>query len=144
LAGARHHGCRRHTSHRRNLGSSYQAHRSGAEEGERSAAVADPKRSDLSVTESASEPLLLAPPDAAGLLAVSPRMLRVLTHQGRVPCIRIGRLVRYSRRALEEWVAQQSYQAEVEESVVGAPVRLGLGLSSSIGRPLGRGRPRRG
>jgi excisionase family DNA binding protein len=45
-------------------------------------------------------PLLLTPPEAARLLAVSPRTLWQLTHDGGIPVVRFGRAVRYDVRDL--------------------------------------------
>lgn len=50
-------------------------------------------------------PLLLGSPDAAGLLAISPRKLWSLSRCDAVPHHRIGRLVRYSPAELAAWVA---------------------------------------
>ena len=41
------------------------------------------------------EPLLLTAPEVAKSLAVSPRTVWGLTASGALPCIRIGRAVRY-------------------------------------------------
>ena len=51
--------------------------------------------------------LLLVAREAAAALAISERTLFTLTHRGEVPCIRLGRSVRCSVAALEEWIAQQ-------------------------------------
>lgn len=55
----------------------------------------------------ASEPLLLRPPDAAKLLAISPRKLWELTNTREVPSVRIGRCLRYPKDELKLWVAEQ-------------------------------------
>lgn len=51
-----------------------------------------------------TERLLLRPKEAAKLLAVSDRTLWSLTAGGKIPYVRIGKLVRYSREAIEEWI----------------------------------------
>lgn len=51
-----------------------------------------------------SPTLLWRPAEAAKALAVSERLLWSLTRAGRVPSVRIGRLVRYDPMALREWV----------------------------------------
>jgi excisionase family DNA binding protein len=56
-----------------------------------------------------NEPLLTVG-EAARLLALSPRTLYAWVEAGRVPCVRIGRLVRFERSALntlldKEWSA---------------------------------------
>jgi len=53
-------------------------------------------------------PLLLVDArEAARLLSVSPRTLWAMTHQGDLPCVRIGRLVRYDVAGLTRWVADR-------------------------------------
>ena len=49
-------------------------------------------------------PLLLRPADAARALAISPRTLWSLTHRGAIPCVRLGRAVRYDPRDLADFV----------------------------------------
>ncbi|MEM7630052.1 MAG: helix-turn-helix domain-containing protein [Planctomycetota bacterium] len=51
-----------------------------------------------------SGPLLLTEREAAQMLAVCPRTLWQLRHDGRIPCVYIGRSVRYARTDLETWV----------------------------------------
>lgn len=52
-------------------------------------------------------PILLTAREAAKLLAVSERTLYTRTAGKLIPHLRIGKLVRYSRPALEAWVAEQ-------------------------------------
>jgi excisionase family DNA binding protein len=47
---------------------------------------------------------LLRPKDAAQWLAVSPRMLWKLTAGREIPCVRIGRSVRYDLADLRAWI----------------------------------------
>jgi len=54
---------------------------------------------------SAGFPLLLRPRDAANVLAISPRKLLTLTACGVVPCVRIGRAVRYDPADLRGYIA---------------------------------------
>lgn len=49
--------------------------------------------------------LLLTTPEAARNLSVSPRKLWALTASGEIPCVRIGRAVRYSVNDLANFVA---------------------------------------
>ena len=49
-------------------------------------------------------PRLLRSDDAARALAISPRKLWALTAGGEVPCVRIGRAVRYDTADLQEWI----------------------------------------
>ena len=53
-----------------------------------------------------SEPLLTVR-QAARLLSVSPRTLYSWTESDRLPCVRIGRLIRFELTALEEFVLAQ-------------------------------------
>lgn len=47
---------------------------------------------------------LLDAKQTAALLAISARTLWSMTNAGMIPCVRIGRSVRYRRAALLEWV----------------------------------------
>ena len=52
--------------------------------------------------------LLLKPPEAARALAISARKLWSLTDpRGPIPCIRVGRAIRYDPRDLEAWIEEQ-------------------------------------
>ena len=48
--------------------------------------------------------ILVRPRVAARVLEISPRKLWELTSRGQIPCVRIGRSVRFSIAQLEEWV----------------------------------------
>jgi len=52
-------------------------------------------------------PQLLRPTEAARLLSVAPRTLRHWTRLGKLPHIRVGRLVFYPKDALARWVTAQ-------------------------------------
>jgi excisionase family DNA binding protein len=72
--------------------------------------------------------LLVRPDEAAKLLAVSPRTLWSLTHAGVVPCVRLGKSVRYSMDTLRAIVAQRERQHHShgqEESQPVSPVQAG-------------------
>lgn len=58
------------------------------------------------VSASLNEPLL-TPAQAAALLAVRPSWIYEAVRAGRLPCIRIGRHVRFLRSDLERWVDRQ-------------------------------------
>ena len=42
--------------------------------------------------------------EAAAILSISPRTLWTLTNEGDLPCVRIGRSVRYDLRDLDAWI----------------------------------------
>jgi excisionase family DNA binding protein len=56
--------------------------------------------------------LALRPREAAKALGISPRLLWQLTHDGHVPCVRVGtgkrRTVLYPVSSLEKWLSQQA------------------------------------
>lgn len=58
------------------------------------------------------ESLALRPRDAAKALGISPRLLWQLTHDGVIPCVRIGggkrRTVLYPVAELEAWLRRQA------------------------------------
>jgi excisionase family DNA binding protein len=54
-----------------------------------------------------SHVLLLTASEAAKALAVSPRTLWSLTKSGVIPCVRIGRAVRYDPADLRSWIASK-------------------------------------
>ncbi len=64
------------------------------------------------MTVQETTPLLVTPPEAARLLAVSPRKLWAMTFEQAdgVPYIRCGRLVRYRVEALKEFAAKMEGQ----------------------------------
>jgi excisionase family DNA binding protein len=53
-----------------------------------------------------SEPLL-TPHEAAALLAVRVSRIYDAVRGGRLPCVRVGRHVRFLRSDLERWIADQ-------------------------------------
>jgi len=59
-------------------------------------------------------PLALRPRDAAKALGISPRLLWQLTHDGVIPCVRVGtgkrRAVLYSVAELQNWLSRRSGQ----------------------------------
>jgi excisionase family DNA binding protein len=48
---------------------------------------------------------LLRPEQAAELLAVKPSWLYEAVRSGNLPCLRIGRHIRFTRAMLEDWLA---------------------------------------
>ena len=53
-----------------------------------------------------SEPALLTADDVAGQLACSPRHVRRMSERGVMPApVKVGRLVRWPRAAIAQWIA---------------------------------------
>lgn len=67
-------------------------------------------------TENLSHPLALRPREAAKALGISPRLLWQLTHDGHVPCVRVGsgkrRCVLYPLDSLQSWLTRQAEAAK--------------------------------
>jgi len=63
-------------------------------------------------TESSRVPLALRPREAARALSISPRLLWQLTHDGHIPCVRVGsgkrRAVLYPMADLEAWLTSHA------------------------------------
>jgi excisionase family DNA binding protein len=53
-----------------------------------------------------SDPLL-RPEQAAELLAVKASWIYDAVRTGRLPCLRVGRHIRFTQAILEDWLAQQ-------------------------------------
>jgi excisionase family DNA binding protein len=51
--------------------------------------------------------LLLTPAEAAAALRISPRLLWSKTKIGEIPCVRVGRAIRYSPAALQQWIERK-------------------------------------
>jgi excisionase family DNA binding protein len=51
---------------------------------------------------------LLRPEEAAHLLSVKTSWVYEAVRAGRVPCLRVGRHIRFTRHMLEDWLAQQA------------------------------------
>lgn len=60
----------------------------------------------------AKRPFLLRPREAATLLSVSMRTLWRWTHTGRIPAVRVGRVIRYPYHALKAWVEEQAQRTD--------------------------------
>jgi excisionase family DNA binding protein len=78
-------------------------------------------------------PRLLPAREAAKRLAISQRHLHKMTVEGLLPCIRIGRLVRYSVETIEQWIRKS-------ESTVTAELRSKAalsGLKAKLEKPRG-------
>ena len=55
-----------------------------------------------------NEVLLVDADEAARILSIGKRKLWELTNCGNIPCVRIGRAVRYPVEQLRQWIAEQS------------------------------------
>ena len=58
-------------------------------------------------TATNTEHTLMDTVQAAKYLGVTPRTLRALARDGRVPSARVGKARRYLREALEDWIRRQ-------------------------------------
>jgi excisionase family DNA binding protein len=62
-------------------------------------------------TQSVQSPLALRPRDAAKALGISPRLLWQLTHDGKIPCVRVGngkrRTILYPTADLQTWLSKK-------------------------------------
>lgn len=70
---------------------------------------------DAQVALSLDEPLLDCE-QAAALLNVRPSWVRDATRAGRLPCIRVGRHLRFTRPMLENWAASNRIDAAGQRS----------------------------
>jgi excisionase family DNA binding protein len=50
---------------------------------------------------------LLRPEQAAQLLAVKPSWVYEAVRTGRLPCLRVGRHIRFTQAMLEDWLTEQ-------------------------------------
>jgi excisionase family DNA binding protein len=50
---------------------------------------------------------LLRPEQAAQLLSVKPSWIYDAVRTGRLPCLRVGRHIRFTQTMLEDWLTQQ-------------------------------------
>ncbi|MGH2902454.1 MAG: helix-turn-helix domain-containing protein [Solirubrobacteraceae bacterium] len=66
---------------------------------------------DLSILDRPNAQLtdpLLRPEQAARLLSVRPSWIYEAVRAHRLPCVRVGRHIRFTRRMLEEWLADNT------------------------------------
>jgi excisionase family DNA binding protein len=79
-------------------------------------AASDPLEQMTMKTESVQMPIALRPRDAAKALGISPRLLWQLTHDGHIPCVRVGsgkrRTVLYPTADLKAWLSRQTENAQ--------------------------------
>ena len=59
------------------------------------------------MTNNSKIKLLLRPGDAAEALSISPRKLWAMTNTREIPCVRVGRSVRYAPDDLRMWIDSQ-------------------------------------
>jgi excisionase family DNA binding protein len=62
------------------------------------------------MTENAA-PVLLTEDEAASILGVKPRLMRDLRGQRRIGFVRVGRLIRYRRHDLDEFIEKHAVEA---------------------------------
>jgi excisionase family DNA binding protein len=65
---------------------------------------------DASMSASLAHGPLLRPDQAAPLLSVKTSWVYEAVRSGRVPCIRVGRHIRFTRQMLEDWLAEQPHE----------------------------------
>lgn len=58
------------------------------------------------------EPVLLTVPETARVLRIGRNTCYELIRQGRIPHVRLGRVIRVPRHALLNWLGQPSYNAD--------------------------------
>lgn len=80
--------------------------------------------------------MLLRPSEAAKRLAICERTLYTLTQTGQIPSVRIGRLVRYSPNAIQDWIAHS--EAGPEGRCDSKPKAPPKNFASSSGRQASR------
>jgi excisionase family DNA binding protein len=67
-------------------------------------------QSTVDATASLAQGPLLRPDQAAHLLSVKTSWVYEAVRSGRVPCIRVGRHIRFTRQMLEDWLAEQPHE----------------------------------
>lgn len=77
-------------------------------------------------------PLLVNARTAAAILCISERTLWTLTDQRDVPCVRIGRAVRYDRRDLMAWIDKTKEQTHCAQA---SPVNSTQHCAETAGCP---------
>jgi excisionase family DNA binding protein len=67
----------------------------------------------LTIAATPALQLLLKPDEAASALGICARKLWELTNSGLIPCVRIGRSVRYDPRDLSSWIDSAKLKQQV-------------------------------
>lgn len=65
-----------------------------------------PFRSEQSAANGSEDRMLLRSSEVAELLAISERQLHKIMRSGLLPCVRVGKLVRYRPDAIQDWIRQ--------------------------------------
>jgi excisionase family DNA binding protein len=66
----------------------------------------NPMTQDLAPRPRLNDPLL-RPEQAAQLLSVKPSWIYDAVRTGRLPCLRVGRHIRFTQAMLEDWLTSQ-------------------------------------
>lgn len=66
----------------------------------------NPTTQDLAPRPRLNDPLL-RPEQAAQLLSVKPSWIYDAVRTGRLPCLRVGRHIRFTQAMLEDWLTNQ-------------------------------------
>jgi excisionase family DNA binding protein len=66
----------------------------------------NPMTQDLAPRPRLNDPLL-RPEQAAQLLSVKPSWIYDAVRTGRLPCLRVGRHIRFTQAMLEDWLTNQ-------------------------------------
>jgi excisionase family DNA binding protein len=54
--------------------------------------------------------------DISDLLGVKPSTVRKWVHLGFIPHVKLGRAVRFEKKAIEEWVSEQSREGRLNQT----------------------------
>lgn len=76
-------------------------------------------RTERSPTDTTEERMLLRSSELAELLAISEKHLYTLTQSGMIPCVHVGRLVRYRPDAVREWLRQSESTLKPDKDSLG-------------------------
>jgi excisionase family DNA binding protein len=75
----------------------------------------------MNLIDNPNRKLLWTSREAAAALSISERTLWKLTHKGDIPCVRIGRAVRYDPATIRAWIDAQSTRIQRPESTAELP-----------------------
>ena len=57
--------------------------------------------------------MLITPEDVAAMLSVTPSWVRRAAREGDLPCVRLGRFLRFRRESVEEFIAARERRNDV-------------------------------